>query len=91
MKKTNVKVSVLVIFVLLLNIIMPVTTLANNNGLTVKLSWEENNNKEEIKRPDIIKVELMEKGTLKETISLNKDNNWTYLWKNLKRCKWELI
>ena len=84
MKKTNVKVSVLVIFVLLLNIIMPVTTLANNNGLTVKLSWEENNNKEEIKRPDIIKVELMEKGTLKETISLNKDNNWTYLWKNLK-------
>lgn len=82
MKKTNKNISILIMLMLLLNIVMPITSLANNNGLTVKLLWEENDN-EEIKRPDFIKVELLEKEIIKETIFLNEDNNWTYKWDNL--------
>ena len=82
MKKTNVKVSVLIVFVLLLNIIMPVRTIANDNSLTIKVLWGENDN-EDIKRPDVLKVELLKKEVIKETFTLNKDNKWTYKWNNL--------
>ena len=46
----------------------------------------------ENKRPGFIEVELLGNGKSKESVKLNKDNNWTYVWKNLdSSISWTVI
>lgn len=46
----------------------------------------------ENKRPSFIEVELLGNGKSKESVKLNKDNNWTYVWKNLdSSISWTVV
>ncbi|EFD04434.1 LPXTG-motif cell wall anchor domain protein [Peptostreptococcus anaerobius 653-L] len=46
----------------------------------------------ENKRPGFIEVELLGNGKSKESVRLNKDNNWTYVWKNLdSSVSWTVV
>lgn len=43
-------------------------------------------------RPNEISVSLTKNGEVYDTVKLNKDNNWTYKWKNLDRSySWSII
>ncbi len=61
--------------------------------LEVIKKWDDKDDKDKI-RPESIEVELYvrekgssEKGTLKDTQILNKENNWTYKWNGLDKNK----
>ena len=47
----------------------------------VQKVWKDDGN--EAKRPKSISVELLENGTVVDTVTLNQENNWEYTWENL--------
>ena len=51
---------------------------------TVRKNWNDFNNNDGI-RPDSIKVSIKANGIVKETITLNNDNDWTYTFNDLPR------
>ena len=51
---------------------------------TVKKTWNDFNNNDGI-RPDSIKVSIKANGVVKESITLNDENNWTYTFSDLPR------
>ena len=51
---------------------------------TVKKNWNDFNNNDGI-RPDSIKVSIKANGVVKESITLNDENNWTYTFSDLPR------
>ena len=52
-------------------------------SVTVSKAWEDNNNQDG-KRPESIKVQLYaDKAAIGDPVTLNDANNWTYIWKNL--------
>ena len=58
-----------------------VTTLTNTRGaetthVTVVKVWDDNENQDG-KRPDDLKVKLLADGKMKQTVTLSDDNNWT--------------
>ena len=68
----------------------------NETHLTVMKRWEDNNN-EDKKRPEAIKVQLYADGKEKgEPVFLNEDNKWSYTWSHLpekvdgKKVKYEV-
>ena len=52
--------------------------------IPVEKIWEDNNNEDQ-KRPDSIKIKLKANDEEKEEITLNKDNNWKHTFKNLPK------
>ncbi|MFB0919164.1 MAG: Cna B-type domain-containing protein, partial [Clostridiaceae bacterium] len=55
----------------------------DETSVTVVKDWEDGDNQDGI-RPDFIEVRLESRGAYNgPIITLNKDNNWTYTWKNL--------
>lgn len=57
---------------------------------TVNKCWVDNNNSHK-KRPEQILVELYANNELKETVTLNALNNWSYEWKTLDTSiKWSV-
>lgn len=68
----------------------------NETHLTVMKRWEDNNN-EDKKRPEAIKVQLYVDGKEKgEPVFLNEENQWSYTWSHLpekvdgKKIKYEV-
>ena len=47
----------------------------------VQKVWKDDGNEE--KRPEKIAVQLLENGTVVDTVALSKENNWEYTWENL--------
>lgn len=61
--------------------------LVNISALKV---WKDDGNTEA--RPNEISVSLTKNGDVYDTVKLNKDNNWTYKWKNLDGSySWSII
>lgn len=51
--------------------------------------WKDRDDKE--KRPEEITVQLLENGTVVDTVKLNEENNWEYTWENLDGgSKWQI-
>lgn len=48
--------------------------------LTVIKKWKDNSS---AKRPTEVTVDLLKDGTVAESVTLNKNNSWTYTWKEL--------
>ena len=83
MKKGRKKLSFILMFIMMINIMVPVKALASNIGeLAVNLKWSDNENKEG-KRPASVDIELYQSGILKGTKTLNTDNKWSYKWTGL--------
>ena len=55
-------------------------------NIKVKKSWNDNNNQDGI-RPKSITVKLYKDGILYKTEKITKENNWTYIFKNLDKYK----
>ena len=47
----------------------------------VQKVWKDDGSEE--KRPEEITVELLENGTVVDTVTLNQENNWVHTWENL--------
>lgn len=56
------------------------TFVAQEQDITVKKVWSDGNR---AGRPNSVKVQLLRDGEVQETVTLNKDNNWTYTWSDL--------
>lgn len=55
----------------------------------VQKVWEDDGN--EAKRPEEITVQLLENGTVVDTVALNRENNWEYTWNDLDgSSKWQI-
>ena len=55
----------------------------------VQKVWKDDGNEE--KRPEKIAVQLLENGTVVDTVTLSKENNWEYTWENLDGCsRWQV-
>lgn len=72
----------------------PKLTRENRSKKTIDLDvlkvWDDDGY--ENKRPGFIEVELLGNGESKESVRLNKDNNWTYVWKNLdSSISWTVV
>lgn len=64
--------------------------LKNKINIDVLKVWDDDGY--ENKRPGFIEVELLGNGKSKESVRLNKDNNWTYVWKNLdSSISWTVV
>lgn len=50
--------------------------------LTVRKVWEDNDN-EEGNRPVSVTIQLLQNGTVYDTIVLSEENNWEYTWEDL--------
>lgn len=59
----------------------PKTDIIRLIDLTVEKKWNVSNEK----IPNNIKVELLKKDELIDTITLNNENNWTYTWKQIEK------
>lgn len=56
----------------------------------VTKNWDDEG--QETKRPDTIVVELLKDGAVEETVELNKNNNWSYIWKELStKYEWKVM
>lgn len=52
--------------------------------------WKDDGNED--KRPTSIEIQILKDGIVKETVMLNRDNNWTYTWKDSTGGgKWTVI
>lgn len=49
--------------------------------IKVQKVWKDSGN--EKKRPELILAQLIKNGEIVDTVSLSKENNWEYTWKNL--------
>lgn len=69
-----------------------VTSPVNNatvNKSVIKI-WDDDKN--ENNRPQKITVQLLKDGTVYDTVTLNKKNNWRYTWSNLpEKYKWNIV
>lgn len=46
----------------------------------------------ENQRPEFVEVDLLENNKVKDSVKLNKDNNWTYVWKGLDlNNSWDVV
>lgn len=54
---------------------------SSSRSLHVLKVWEDEGHKD--KRPTFIEVDLLENGEVKETVILDKNNNWRYAWNHL--------
>lgn len=55
----------------------------------VQKVWKDDGNEE--KRPEKIAVQLLENGTVVDTVTLSKENNWEYTWENLDgSSRWQV-
>ncbi len=55
----------------------------------VQKVWKDDSNEE--KRPEKIAVQLLENGTVVDTVTLSKENNWEYTWENLDgSSRWQV-
>lgn len=60
---------------------------AESTWLQITKRWEDEGYEEV--RPEGIRVALMCDGTVKEEVTLNRENNWTYTWTDLDgTCAW---
>ena len=56
----------------------------------VQKVWEDDGN--EANRPEEITVQLLENGTVVDTVILNRKNNWEYTWDDLESSsKWQIV
>ena len=52
--------------------------------------WKDSSQKEE--RPQSVTIQLLQDGELFDTVVLNKDNSWTYLWEGLNNAySWSVV
>lgn len=56
------------------------TFVAETQDVTVKKVWSDGDSD---KRPDSVSIQLLRDGTLQDTVTLNADNSWTCIWKDL--------
>lgn len=65
----------------------PKTEIINLMNLTVNKVWNTtiSNKNDKNNLPDYIEVQLLDNETLIDTIKLNKENNWTYTWKDIEQ------
>lgn len=55
----------------------------------VQKVWKDDGNEE--KRPEEIAVQLLENGTVVDTVILSRENNWEYTWENLDgSSRWQV-
>lgn len=54
--------------------------IAATQDVSVKKVWSDGNYD---KRPGSVTIQLLQDGTVQDTVTLNADNNWTYTWKDL--------
>lgn len=56
----------------------------------VQKVWKDNGSEE--KRPESITVQLLENGTVADTVILSQENNWEYTWSDLDASsKWQVV
>ncbi len=56
----------------------------------VQKVWKDDGNEDT--RPKEISVQLLENGTVVDTVLLNKKNNWEYTWENLdSNARWQVV
>ncbi|QQK08770.1 Cna B-type domain-containing protein [Miniphocaeibacter halophilus] len=85
MKKFKKGLSFLVLSFMLLNIILPIQTLASTTGeVNVKVNWSDNENKNG-KRPESVEVELFANEKSVGTATLNERGKWSYKWAGLAK------
>lgn len=65
----------------------PKTEIINLMNLTVNKVWNTtiSNKNDKNNLPDYIEVQLLDNETIIDTIKLNKENNWTYTWKDIEQ------
>ncbi len=65
----------------------PKTEIINLIDLTVTKVWNTtiSNKNDKNNLPDYIEVQLLDNETIIDTIKLNKENNWTYIWKDIEQ------
>ena len=85
MKKFKKGLSFLLLSFMLLNIILPVQTLASTTEeVNVKVNWSDNENKNG-KRPESVEVELLANEKPVGTATLNENGKWSYKWAGLAK------
>lgn len=61
-------------------------------SLSVVKVWKDSDGQLLKEHPDSIRVQLLKDGVVVETVTLNSNNNWSYVWEKLDAgCNWTLV